>query len=142
MDKFELYDEHFLEIAKHQDYAWQFVDCYEAWCPTGWDGLTKELCDKINDIIPEEHRYKFTWRQFKQKFGGLCVYCIFGKLDKFGEPRPYTEEEREIAKLISEAMSEAEEKSYSICETCGKPGKTMTIKMYVTTRCKEHSKER
>lgn len=142
MDKFELYDEHFLEIAKHQDYAWQFVDCYEAWCPTGWDGLTKELCNRINEVIPEEHRHKFTWRQFKQKFGGLRAYCFFGKLDRFGEPIPYTEEEQKIASLISKLIDEAEEKSCTICEHCGKLGKTMTIKMYITTRCEEHSKER
>jgi len=142
MEKFEFYDEHFVAIATHPDYAWQFADCYEAWVPEGWDELTKDLCDKINEIVPEEFKDRFTWKQFKQKFGGLRAYSVFGRINAFREPIPLTEDERKIAKAINDAIDEAEQKSHTICETCSKPGKTMTVKWYITTRCEEHSKER
>lgn len=141
MNKYEFYDEHFVSLATNPEYSWQFVNCYEAWVPQGWDELTKTLCDEINKIVPKNHRKKFTWKQFKQKFGGLRAYCEFGKLNKFGEPVRHTEEEGKIARLIYDVVEEAEKKSQTICEICGKSSKTTTIKRYVTTRCEEHSKE-
>lgn len=44
----------------------------------------------------------------------------------------------EALKLIAEA----EEKSFSICEKCGYPGKTYTIGYWLTTLCEQHYAER
>ena len=69
----------------------------------GWRPIVKDAIDKLvaggADI-----------KQVKEKFGGLRIY--FYADDYTG---------------LHEIVDEAEKKCYSICEFCGKPGKTIDI---------------
>jgi hypothetical protein len=84
----------------------------------GWLGMIKQL---IEDLI------KAGWNkeicQIKEKFGGLRFYINEGN--------------EEVWKLISEA----EKKSYQICETCGEPGEPENTG-WIKTACTAHMKQR
>jgi hypothetical protein len=87
----------------------------------GWHPLIQELEEKLNKIDPD-----FELQQVKEKFGGLRYYaqCSKGGIN--------------FHKLIAEA----EEKSVTICEECGKPAVTLSYKGWLKTLCEEHRAER
>jgi hypothetical protein len=84
----------------------------------GWLGLVKIL---IEDLI------QLGWDrqicQVKQKFGGLRFYINEG------------------SKEIFDKITEAENRSYEICEKCGKPGNP-TKGGWITTLCDFHLYEK
>jgi len=69
-------------------------------CKDGWFNLIWDLSCELQKI-----KFKGKVTQVKEKFGGLRLYVDYS-----------TEEEDKI-------ITEAEELSYKICETCGKKGK-------------------
>lgn len=80
------------------------------WLPeVGWDDLLLELDAKLAAIDPN-----YEIRQAKQKFGELRFYA--GHLDEYYETNPSEEEQDEFQRLIDEA----EAKSMTTCEHCGK----------------------
>ena len=94
----------------------------------GWYDLVLELDDAISKIYP-----LYTINQVKEKFGGLRYYI--GTLPDILPPQQRTE----IYRLIDEA----EDKSFKICDICGKPGKHMRVGEYlIATRCENHDDEK
>ncbi len=86
----------------------------------GWLPLVKELITKLIEL-----RWNKELCQVKEKFGGLRFYINSGS--------------DEIHALIHEY----ENKSFTICETCGKDGKTNKTKTgWIKTLCEECAKER
>jgi len=83
-------------------------------CDKGWYPLIQELIDKLNEF-PED----IYVTQIKEKFGGLRFY-IGGGTDK-----------------VYDLIHEYEEKSYKICEVCGKPGKTRERHGWYKTVCRK-----
>lgn len=83
----------------------------------GWIPLLDELVTKLRAA-----GWDGELAQCKQKFGGLRWY-----IDGAG---PYPEE---VWRLIAEA----EERSFSICEECGKPGQLHNHNGWLITRCTE-----
>lgn len=87
-------------------------------CADGWLSLIKELIEKAIEL---------GWNkeicQIKEKFGGLRFY-INGATD-------------EVYNLISEY----ENKSFNVCEICGKEGKLYKSGYWLSTRCEEHKHE-
>ena len=88
-------------------------------CNSGWFDLIYNLTKTVSKLVKEKGIKDFEIVQIKEKFGGLRYYTNF-----------YTES---IGKLIRDA----EEKSYKICEVCGKPGKLRKVSWY-RTLCKDH----
>jgi hypothetical protein len=83
--------------------------------PPGWTELVWELSQSLVPLGIEVV-------QVKSKFGGLRFYT-----DTLVDP--------DAAQLISEAES----KSFHICEECGAPGETQGVpRGLVTTRCGKH----
>lgn len=72
-------------------------------CGDGWSNLIYSLCKDIELAL--EPNDEFEVKQVKEKFGGLRFYYSGGN------------------EKINKLVDEAEEKSYTICEMCGKPGK-------------------
>jgi hypothetical protein len=85
----------------------------------GWLGLIKELI---------EESIKLGWDrqicQIKEKFGGLRFYI------------------NDASDGVHKLISEAEDKSYEICEVCGEPGGVRKINGWLVTLCDKHNKER
>jgi hypothetical protein len=74
-------------------------------CGNGWFELIKELCEKLKALDLKDFRVQ----QVKEKFGGLRFYTGGVELEKAYE--------------VDRLISEAEAKSLTVCEECGKPGK-------------------
>ncbi len=90
-------------------------------CGNGWYNILDELFDalsKYDDII---------LAQVKEKFGGLRVYLDGVPKDAVGE----------VYKLIDNA----EVKSYTVCEACGKNG-TLYDDGWMITLCSECNEKR
>ena len=83
-------------------------------CSEGWHPLIFKL---IKDIAELDKDKSVKVHQIKEKFGGLRFYIDSGT--------------DEMYKLISEA----ENKSYTICEMCGKQGKSRGDLAWVRTLC-------
>lgn len=67
----------------------------------GWYDLIHDLCVKLKEVVDD----KFYFKQVKEKFGILCCHTAGGN-------------EKSL-----ELISEAEKRSLTTCENCGKPGK-------------------
>ena len=92
---------------------------------SGWYDLVFNLCKNIEKAISSLRRKNIpVILQIKSKFGGLRVYLSHSE---YG---------------ISELTKEAEEKSYSICETCGESGKLINVDGYCFVGCLDHSKDK
>jgi len=82
----------------------------------GWYPLIYELLNKLQ-AIEDRDGIGLEITQIKEKFGGLRVYTNIGT--------------DEIWNLIEEYG----EKSFTICEICGKPGKLRNNHGWYTTLC-------
>ncbi len=72
-------------------------------CEDGWLGLLQELSDKV-EAINQKEETPIVAVQVKEKFGGLRFYV--------------SQHDVEAARAISDAQA----KSYAVCETCGSAG--------------------
>jgi hypothetical protein len=84
-------------------------DC-GAWCPVGWQPMVEELCSKLAKIV-DENNLTFEIGQIKEKFGGLRFYYSY-KGDRVEE--------------IKSLISDAEDRSFKICEVTGESGELCT----------------
>ena len=89
----------------------------------GWYDLLKDLSQKIQDHVNKNPDASISITDIKEKFGGLRYYYNGGD------------------EVIDDLVNDAENKSYEICELCGAPGELMTSGYWLSTRCKEHTKE-
>ncbi len=87
-------------------------------CGDGWFDLIYKLSQDITAIDKETEAM-----QVKEKFGGLRFYIN-------GAP-----------KEVHDLIHKAEDKSYHICEMCGKKGKLREDLGWVLTLCNKHYKE-
>ena len=87
-------------------------------CGEGWYPIIFDTLDKIQEIVDREG-LDIQITEVKEKWGGLRIY-IDG----------YTDE-------IEVLIEQAEEKSVSICEICGKDGKLMRVNGWWKTRCND-----
>lgn len=89
----------------------------------GWYDLIYDLSHKINieiNKLPEPERNDCYFAQIKEKFGKLRVYMT-GNNDG-----------------IDRLINEAERKSQTICEFCGKEGSLRRDLGWLLTLCDEH----
>lgn len=91
--------------------------CFGCECGDGWYDLIRNVCEKIKD---ESDVY---FLQIKEKFGGLRMYISSG------------------SSKTHSIIDKAEEKSFKICEICGKPGKTKN-EGWLRTLCEECRNEK
>ncbi len=91
----------------------------------GWEPLVEEVTSRLDDLIPG-------WMpiQVKQKFGTLRFY--------FTTPVDAPEERKGQARDL---VDEAERKSSTICERCGKSGTLRTRGFWMSVTCDEHAPE-
>ena len=98
-------------------------DMFGIECGDGWYSLIDELCFNIDRVLTGNPKLRFCVTQIKEKFGGLRFYYYGG--------------DDEITKLVSNA----EDKSFKICEDCGKKGKKVEVRGWLRTQCKKCADE-
>lgn len=108
-------------------------------CNDGWYDLIDELCAKITELDKEKVVKAV---QVKEKFGGLRFY-IYGSfvIDFLGQAslEMKDDSEQQPPKDVHDLIHEYQNRSYSICEVCGKPGQIcQTQSRWYKTVCKEH----
>ena len=86
----------------------------------GWKDLVEKLSKDLSKLSIQVV-------QVKQKFGGLRFYID-------------AKSEKTYAKAIV-LIDEAEKASFSICESCGKPGTLRSKRGWLSTLCPECGKE-
>lgn len=86
-------------------------------CNEGWYELLDDLMGKIQELDTEK---QISVHQVKEKLGGLRFYV------------------GSASDAIHDLISDAENKSYKICEVCGKPGKLCIANSWLKTVCKDH----
>lgn len=93
----------------------------------GWDDLIVELDKKLAEIDPD-----YVLHQCKEKFGGLRYYTAHhrGTCDA-GDNESYS---AHIDCNFSNLIRQAEAKSFTICEECGKDG-TLREGGWIRTLC-------
>lgn len=100
--------------------------CWGFCCGDGWFKLIRDLSAKLEPMIaalPEPSRSACRASQVKEKFGGLRFYLTTGTAE------------------MHNAISEAQQKSYEICETCGQPGSGRERNGWYYVACGKHEKE-
>lgn len=92
----------------------------------GWWPLIEKLHADILEIDPD-----YQIDQIKEKFGGLRYYITFSN----------NLNEHKISEIML-LINDAEKKSFTICEVCGKEGKLRTGEdiHWIYTACDEHGK--
>lgn len=76
--------------------------CWGFECGDGWFNIIDKLCENIQNHINKNNLPQLEAEQVKQKFGTLRFYTN-GNTDE----------------CIDKFITEAEEQTYHICETCG-----------------------
>jgi hypothetical protein len=101
-------------------------------CNDGWYTLIREACLKAEPIIAkwiEEHKTEANYKDWAPRFSQVK--------EKYGTLRLYF---TTYPDGIGEIEMEAEKKSETVCEECGKPGKLRGQGWYYTS-CVEHARE-
>ncbi|SDL91531.1 hypothetical protein [Microbacterium azadirachtae] len=88
----------------------------------GWHALLAKLDHELTAIDRD-----YVVQQVKSKFGALSFYA-----QATNEPDEYNE-------AFRQTIRDAEWASTTICEECGEPARTYTIRMWVWTLCDEHA---
>ena len=94
------------------------IELFGIECGNGWHPLLEPICEyilKYNSGKDDSERIELT--QVKEKWGFLHVYT--------------SRTTEELRKLISDA----EQKSKTICETCGNPGILRNVNGWYRTLC-------
>lgn len=95
-------------------------------CNDGWFLLILELSKQLEGMCA------------RQEAEGMCVMRAVQVKEKFAELRFYMEGVTEEARSLVFAASE---RSMTICEHCGEPGKVREMGNWLYTLCDEHALE-
>lgn len=96
-------------------------------CGDGWESIIRKLSEKLERMIialPEDEKKNYYATQVKEKFGGLRCYMS-----------------RQTPEM-TQVITEAEDECWKTCETCGKPGKSVSHRGWLRTSCEECEKKR
>jgi hypothetical protein len=123
------------EERSHVEPYWPIAFGFE--CDDGWYDLLDELMGKIQEL---DKNKQIIIHQIKEKYAGLRFYTAGGpsRIDIIGEGS-YTADGGSDEEAITNLIHNYEDKSFEICEVCGKPGRVcMTRDRWLKTVCKEH----
>jgi len=124
----KLFDD-FPEFWKGKDNPQASLMCFGFEYSDGWFDLTYKLCKDINNyFLTQDARHEipdhFCVVQCKEKFGGLRFYITSAPIE------------------VHNMIDDAAQKSYTICEKCGAPGKLRDDLDWWLTLCDKHYEEK
>lgn len=127
-DNFEQYlVDHYPELyapteEQKADNKFQRISCVYCgiYCPKGWYDLVDQLSKDLVEAT-RNSSYRIAVAQIKEKFGGLRFYIDYIEKDE----STMVDENLKSSAKVNQLISEAEEKSFKICQTCGEPGQLM-----------------
>lgn len=147
-----------------RDYRGDMTKTCMAWgmsCGDGWFSLLDEMCHKITTMTKKTDTEVIA-HQVKEKFGSLRFYygiegpmTYFQKVNwkirtfmcsrkwgvRYNKINNFRKKYyKNLNEKLSDIISDAEMKSYDICETCGQPGERKGGS-WVTTSCDECDKK-
>lgn len=96
----------------------------------GWKDL---ICDLVEKLDATGLNWKI--KQVKEKFGALRFYTEIEKGPSLMFILSFTDYQAKLEEFNT-LVEEAEDRSYHICETCGKAGFQMTIGSLLQVLCK------
>jgi hypothetical protein len=107
----------------------KFLDDVLLECGEGWNDLISEWADEVEKLYKENNVEisDLGILQIKEKYGGLRIYLGFDFESDFS-----------LNEKIFEITDKYEEKSYHICEICGKSGHLSQKGGIFKTLCDEH----
>ena len=115
-------------------------DLYSAFgleCGDGWYDLIYELCTEIQKAIDESRLpVNVEINQVKEKYGGLRFYYSLNFKEN-GLGSIDANKRKELSEKIFKLTNIYEDKSYGVCELCGKPGKLREDLDWMQTLCEE-----
>ncbi len=97
------------------------------WVMPGWNGLVRDLLQKIDAELTDAEAAEFRVAQVKEKFGALRFYCDAPEAAR--------------ARIVP-FIREAEQASETICDRCGKPGEVRDNEGWFATLCDEHQADK
>jgi hypothetical protein len=100
----------------------------------GWIDLIAGVCSEIDTRLGEDKR-GFHWIQIKEKFGSLRLHCGYGRNKR-------SVELDQLKHRIGQLLIETQDKSDTMCITCGRPGKIDKTGGYLLVLCPEHTEQR
>ena len=98
----------------------------------GWENLIVKLCEEIVNTI-KDTGVEIDILQIKEKFGTLRFYITRNQ-------KALNEDNKYILSLVNSLISEAEDQSGRVCETCGSTKNVKTEECrnyYIKTLCKQ-----
>ena len=118
-------------------------DLYSAFgleCDDGWYDLIYDLCTEITKFYDEIKKpINLHVNQIKEKFGGLRFY--FSLDNEKSDTSDAKNDNHELYKKIHQIVQKYCDKSYEVCEVCGKPGKLREDLPWIRTLCEGCYKE-
>lgn len=140
--------EYAIEVLK-QRYPWQFKALIHHGFAIGpgWLPEIEAVCAYLDEnLLDPRERALFSWRQIKEKFGGLRMYYRH-RLEL--PPAENSTEQAELAAvlelpsatrdMIHTRVNQAEQHCGQTCEICGQPGQLLKDDWY-RVRCAEHAR--
>lgn len=115
---YEAYPKLFAQVGGSPQETCMYWGCAHG---DGWFNLLKEACEKLKDA-------PIQFAQIKEKFGGLRIYYDYLGSD---DENAMSDDE------VSDILEDIEDRSLTICEVCGAPGKP-TGPGWIQTLCEEH----
>ena len=151
----ELLQEEFPFMMQSHDYKDTSVyRIYGCECSNGWYSIIRDCCraiaDEYNkagipvDFIPEQIKEKFGKLRFYYDFedAPLAIHafdCLGGDSLRFIPGSENDDDEKKaFRQRIAEIVHDAEVKSASVCEFCGREGRLRKDLRWVKTLCDEH----
>lgn len=105
-------------------------------CDNGWFDLIHELCQKISDRFERDGKEPdILIEEIKEKYGTLRVEYSHDHFSGDNDDNNDFDKKAALENDIENLVDEYEEKSKTVCEMCGAPGKLREDLPWIQTLC-------
>lgn len=113
----------------HDQHAYVVEPDAEFACGPGWEQIIRSVATKLG-TLPGPPRITGG----KEKFGSLILYVSYDII-----PEKYDLKDISLGDTIEDIREAARQKSVTICEECGEPGRLRMSYSWTKTTCEQHA---